>query len=64
MITKVERYEFYKKQLKKYKTKLEKIEYLEQIIFLLEMIDNWSEFDRVSYDAAMELLNELKGIKK
>lgn len=60
VITKTERYEFYKNQLKKYKTKKEKIEYLEELKFLLEMVDRWTDFDRVSFDALCELINEVK----
>ncbi len=60
IITKEERKTFYRNQLKKYKTKLEKIEYLEELKFLLEMVDRWTDFDRVSFDALCELINEVK----
>lgn len=63
VITKTERKEFYKKQLQKYKTKEEKINYLEELKFLTDMIDRWTEFDRVSYDAILELLDEVKNEK-
>lgn len=60
IITKEERKTFYRNQLKKYKTKKEKIEYLEELKFLLEMVDRWTDFDRVSFDALCELINEVK----
>lgn len=60
VITKTERYEFYKNQLKKYKTKEQKIEYLEQLKFLIEMIDRWTDFDSESFNAVCELIKEVK----
>lgn len=60
IITKTERYEFYKNQLKKYKTKEQKIEYLEQLKFLIEMIDRWTDFDAESFNAVCELIKEVK----
>ena len=57
---KKERYEFYKEQLKKYETKEEKLEYIEHLIFLLELIDRWTNEDRESYEALCDLLNEVK----
>ena len=55
-----EKYEFYKKQLEKYETKEQKIEYLEDVIFDLEMIDRWKESERLSYIVLCQLLNEVK----
>lgn len=64
MITKTERYEFYKKQLKRYKTREEKIKYLEELKFLIEMIDKWTDFDSASFEAVCELIKEVKQNEK
>jgi len=53
------KYEFYKEQLKKYETKEEKLEYLEQLKFLLEMVDRWTDADKESFDAICELIDEV-----
>lgn len=64
VITKTERYEFYKKQLNKYKTREEKIKYLEELKFLIEMIDRWTDFDSASFDAVCDLIKEVKDGKR
>lgn len=60
IITKTERYKFYKNQLKKYKTKQEKIKYLEELKFLIQLIEKWTDFEKTSFDAICELQKEVK----
>ena len=57
---KTKKYKFYKEQLNKYETKEEKLEYLEQLKFLLEMVDRWTDEDKESFDAICELIDEVK----
>ena len=41
-------------------TKEEKIEYLEDCKFNIDMVDRWQEHDKICYDVVCELLKEVK----
>ena len=47
-------------EIMKEMTKEEKIEYLEDCKFNIDMIDRWSQEDEFYYDVVCELLREVK----
>ena len=51
---------FYKKQLKRYRTNKSRIKFLEEMLFLVEMVDRWNDFDKASYEALKDLIQEVK----
>ena len=55
-----DRKSFYKKQLKRYRTNKSRIKFLEEMLFLVEMVDRWNDFDKASYEALKDLIQEVK----
>lgn len=51
---------FYKKQLKRYRTNKSRLNFLEEMLFLVEMVDRWNDFDKASYEALKDLIKEVK----
>ena len=49
----------YREQLERYKTKEEKIQYLKDCEFNIQMVDRWTNGDRISYEVVTQLLHEL-----
>ena len=46
--------------MKKYETKEEKIKYLEECEWQINMIDRWTQRDRICYEVVKDLINYLK----
>lgn len=53
--------EMYLKHLEGFKTKKEKIEYLEDVEFSINMIDMWDDNDKIAMKVISDLINEIKG---
>ena len=51
---------FYRNYMKKYKTNKSRLKFLEQMLFLVEMVDHWGEFEEASYEALKDLIKEVK----
>ena len=56
---KIEKYNFYKEKIKDM-TKEEKIKWLEDLEWNIEMVDRWQKDEWVSIDAVRKLLKEIK----
>ena len=56
---KIEKYYFYKEEIKNM-TKEEKIKWLEDLEWNIEMVDRWQKDEWVSIDAVRKLLKEIK----
>lgn len=50
----------YSNYLKEFKNKKEKIEYLEDIEFSINMIDRWDDDDRIAIKVIGDLMKEVK----
>ena len=46
--------------MRKYKTNKSRIKFLEEMLFLVEMVDHWGEFEEASYEALKDLIKEVK----
>ena len=50
----------YTRELEKRRTKEEKLEYLRDCKFNIDMIDRWQEEDKISYDIVCKLIKEVE----